>query len=459
MPRVILGVEPNPMRIQTMPSHHTTSHGRNGIPTCRESARPWLGLFVIVLWLPSLALADGPRTGKWNAWLESPGGKLTFGLEFSRKGDNYRAWIVNGPERIEIPTVTIKGEDIVLGFDHYDSKIIANMSEGMLDGEWVKTGVQGKVTRMVFSALHRASQSLPCGTGLLMLERKRNGARELSAGRWSVQFSKSDDPAVAVFERNESLGYLTGTFLTTTGDYRYLAETIAVVWELDYKDDLHLSCFDGAHAFLFKAKLQEDGTLKGDFWSRDTWHETWTATRDPNAKLPDAFGLTKWTGNAKLSDLSFFDLDGQKRPLDELAIPGTVRIIEIFGSWCPNCNDATKYLMELDRKYRAKGLSIVGLAFELSGDRKRDTKQLKRYINHHDIKYPVLLAGVSDKKKATEALPIIDRVRAYPTFLFVDRAGKVRSIYTGFNGPATGEEYTRLRSRFESLITEMLQVK
>ena len=115
------------------------------------------------------------------------------------------------------------------------------------------------------------------------------------------------------------------------------------------------------------------------------------------------------------------------------------------------------YLMELDRKYRDKGLSIVGLAFELTGDRKRDTKQLKRYINHHNIKYPVLLAGVSDKKKATEALPIIDRVRSYPTFIFLDGTGKVRAIYTGFTGPATGEEYNKLRRQFESLIEEMLR--
>lgn len=444
------------MNSQYIPIQDTASRGL-------KSARSYIVLLVIALSWTSLARADELITGKWYAWLESPGGRLKFGLDIEKNGDDYRAWIINGPERIEIPSVQVRddesmfagGVDIILSFDHYDSIITANWNGNRLEGEWVKTGAQAKQTRMSFFAVNNASWWRLCSKGAANRYVARN-RRDLT-GRWSVQFASSKQPAVAVFQKIEHTDFITGTFLTATGDYRYLAESSDSSPKIGSNYALELSCFDGAHAFLFKAELQKDGTLKGDFWSRDTWHETWTAKRDPDAKLPDAFGLTKWTGNATLSDLSFYDLEGTKRPLNDFAKPGTARIIEIFGSWCPNCNDATLYLMELDRKYRDRGLSIVGLAFELTGDRKRDTKQLKRYINHHNIKYPVLLAGVSSKTKASEALPIIDRVRSYPTFLFLDRAGDVRAIYTGFTGPATGEEYTKLRNQFESLIEEMLK--
>ena len=103
------------------------------------------------------------------------------------------------------------------------------------------------------------------------------------AGRWAVDFEQDEEPAVAVFRQDGR--NLAGTFLTATGDYRYLAGTLS-------GDRLRLSCFDGAHAFLFDARLRDDGSLRGDFWSRDSWHDTWTARRDPQATLADGFAQT-----------------------------------------------------------------------------------------------------------------------------------------------------------------------
>ena len=68
----------------------------------------------------------------------------------------------------------------------------------------------------------------------------------------------------------------------------------------------------------------------------------------------------------------------------------------------------------------------------------------------------MLVAGVSDKKKASAALPVLDRLRAYPTTIFLDAAGKVHAVHTGFSGPATGEAHQKLRAKFEGLIEEML---
>ena len=185
--------------------------------------------------------------------------------------------------------------------------------------------------------------------------------------------------------------------------------------------------------------------------------ETWTARQDRNARLPDAFQQTKWNGDASLADLKFRDLAGAYHSPAEEQYTGKARIIEVFGTWCPNCNDATAYLGELQETYRERGLSILGLAFEMTGDHELDAKQVKRYVDYHDITYPVLVAGISDKAAATKAFPVLDKVRSYPTFIFLDGQNNVKAIYTGFSGPATGEAYEKLREDFERIIEQMLE--
>jgi thiol-disulfide isomerase/thioredoxin len=263
-----------------------------------------------------------------------------------------------------------------------------------------------------------------------------------------MQFNESDDPAIGIIEATPD-GSIHGTILTTTGDYRYLAGNIS-------GRRLLLSCFDGAHAFLFDAQLETDGTLRGDFWSRDSWHDTWTAIREPEAELPDPFEQTHWVEGTVLADAVFPDLDGSPRSLVEPAFAGKARIIEIFGSWCPNCKDASTYLVELDKRYRDAGLSIIGLAFEMTGDFERDAEQVRTYAQRQGIEYPLLIAGTSDKHEASQAFPMVDQIRSFPTTIFLHRDGRVRAVHSGYSGPATGPANAALRTKFESLIEELL---
>jgi thiol-disulfide isomerase/thioredoxin len=405
---------------------------------------------VIALALLSLApaLQDAPFSmGEWDAWLKSPGGELHFELAIEHS-QTVEVFILNGEERIEIPEVSLEGDELVLAMPHYDSKITATLGpRGLrLDGTWTKVGSAGSLTKMGFHATHRS-----VGT---WAKRDTLAIPTELEGRWSVKFAGSEDRAVGVFrsppKRNKlQMPGLRGTFMTTLGDYRFLAgRTNGAQFEL--------SCFDGAHAFLFKGELKPTGEIEGDFWSRDTWHETWTAVRDEQASLPDPFGLTSWNEDVKLESLVFPDLSGTKRSLADPAFAGKARILKLFGTWCPNCNDEAPYLAELDRRYRARGLRVVGLAFEHTGEFARDVEQVRRYAKLHEIEFPLLLAGISDKKDASQRFPLIDRVRAYPTTIFMRADGSVRAIHTGFAGPATGAEHTKLREDFERLIEELL---
>lgn len=374
--------------------------------------------------------------------LESPGGQLPFGLLLDGVDGRLRAWIENGPERIEVPRVTWN-EEIVLDFEHYDSKVILQIDHRAkrLYGTWTKVRGAKKTSQMKVVPSKSATRFPVSG---------RDQDPSWIDGRWAVKFASASDLAVGEFKADKAFPFrATGTFLTTLGDYRYLAGNVD-------RGVMRLSCFDGAHAFLFAVRRQDEGTIAGDFWSSGAWHEKLTGKRSADARLPDGWKLTRWTEGADLSKLKFKDLQGRVRSLGDPEFGGKARIIEVFGTWCPNCHDHGAYMAELDRRYRGKGLRVLGLAFEHTDDHARSVRQVKTFRERHGARFPVLIAGLSDKKKATESLGLLDRVRSYPTTIFIDGKGQVRGIYQGFSGPATGDAYKTLRRRFESLIEDML---
>jgi thiol-disulfide isomerase/thioredoxin len=388
---------------------------------------------------------NSPRiaAGDWRAWLDSPGGELPFGLTLSQEPSGaWSAQILNEPETIAIPDVTVTGDALTIRIPHYDSTIEATIDEaGLLHGRWWKTAALGAISELPFHA-----EPNP-GYRFMPLEEDATNAAAL-AKRWRVRFADDEDDAVGEFQLGAD-GRVEGTFLTTKGDYRFLTGSFEA-------GRLRLSVFDGAHAFLFDARLDESGALSGDFWSRDSWHESWTATADAEMALPDPTEQIGWRKSVPLNELRYPDLDGRLRALDDPAFTGKARIIEVFGSWCPNCNDATQYLVELDQRYGERGLSILGLAFEMSGEFERDAEQVRTYIEHHGIDYPILVAGTSDKDEASAAFPLIERVKSYPTTIIMNQEGEVIGVWSGFSGPATGVEFEKLQGRFEGWIEELL---
>jgi thiol-disulfide isomerase/thioredoxin len=402
-------------------------------------------LLILVSMLTPLAegqdVKSEPQTGPWLGWLESPGGDIPFDLALNKIGTRWTATLKNADERISVKRIDWDGSALVLHLAPYDSTMRGRVLDDgkRMAGEWKRYTGKNTWTRMRFGAVAGERPRF-------RMKRPEPGSPKID-GRWAVQFAQDEHPSVGVFETLDD-GTVQGTFLTTLGDYRYNGGFFD-------GERLFLSTFDGAHAFLFKARIQDDGTLAGDFWSRDAWHDTWTGKRDPEATLPDPLGLTKWVGGVPLKDVFFPDLDGRRRSLADPLFEGRARLFVLFGTWCPNCNDATDYLVELDRKYGDKGLSIIGLAFEFGDDFKRNSDTVRAYAEHHGAQYPMLIAGTSDKAEASEAFPLLDRVRAFPTFIFIDAMGIVRGVYTGFSGPATGRENVRLREQFEGLVEEL----
>lgn len=111
---------------------------------------------------------------------------------------------------------------------------------------------------------------------------------------------------------------------------------------------------------------------------------------------------------------------------------------------------------QLQEEYGDRGLSIVGLAFELTGDFERGKSQIEKYKTRTGCGYPILIAGLSDKKKAAEKLNLLNEVKSYPTSIFLNSDNRPIAIHSGFSGPATGDAYAHLQGRFRKIIEEAL---
>ncbi len=394
------------------------------------------------------------QDGDWRGLLRTAGGPLPFILRIQHPTTDDRpagiaAFLVNGPEAQEIPLVRWDGDDLVFRLDYYDAEIRARIAANgaSMEGGFSRRRGKDEVVRMVFGAAR--PDAGPAKTRSISFPEQRLRTR------YAVRFEGEADPAVLVLgpakEGATTRFPLAATFLTTTGDYRYLSG--------DVRDGtLTLSTFNGVHAFLFTARVGADGSLNGEFFSGPASRTAWTATPDPGASLPDAFAMAEVADDTRIGDLSYTSPDGAAVTLGDTSVGGgaRARILYLFGTWCPNCKDATAALNEMVGRWGPRGLAVTGLAFEVTGDRERDLRQVRIYRERSKAAFPLLLAGTTDKQQRADAFPVLKEIKAFPTLVFVDGRSRVRAVYTGFSGPATGEEYTKMRERFDSIVATML---
>ncbi|HKZ73598.1 MAG TPA: TlpA disulfide reductase family protein [Steroidobacteraceae bacterium] len=253
----------------------------------------------------------------------------------------------------------------------------------------------------------------------------------------------------AVGELRQSHHQVTGTFLTPTSDHRFLAGDVR-------DDELELSTFDGAHAYLYRAKILRGGRLEGTWWSGLAWQESFSARRDDAATLGDAESATAMRVAARALDFTFPDLGGQPVSLQDPRFTGKVLVVTLGGSWCPNCHDEAAFLAPYYLQNRERGLEVVALMFEHFGAFEKAAAATRRFCDRYGIEYATLIAGISDEEDAAKRLPQLHAVHAFPTTLFIDRAGRVRRIHTGFSGPATGAHHQRLIEDFDATVEQLL---
>jgi thiol-disulfide isomerase/thioredoxin len=271
-------------------------------------------------------------------------------------------------------------------------------------------------------------------------------------GRWKVLFepgTPNEEVLVGVFQQ-EINGRIFGSFLSETGDYRYLHGYAA-------NGKLHLQTYTGYWAFVVEADLNGSDEMTGVFYSGGKSSSPFKAMKDETVQLRDEAELTyliKRDERVVLNNLS--KLNGRKTNLD-LAKNGQVTLIQIMGTWCPNCIDEANLLKELHAAYGKQGLEIIALGFEVGTDTKKQRSRLKRFVKDLQVNYPVYLAGTSSKEAAAAYFPMLNGIMSFPTSILVDEQGKIIAIHTGFSGPATGPAYTELVNKYKQEIENALE--
>lgn len=354
--------------------------------------------------------------------------------------------ILNAEEKIAVTEIMVSGDSINFKMPVFDSEFRTVLKNDTLRGVWINNSKKEK-NKIPFEAYHNDKRRFVT---------VKKPEVDFS-GRYEVTFNpKTADEYKSVGVFKQSGNKITGTFLTETGDYRYLEGAVQ-------NNDMSLSCFDGAHAFLFfassKTKKGKADSISGKVFYGISGTEDWTAVRNDKFKLKDPEGITTLkSGNEKVT-FSFPNLEKQTVSLTDPKFDNKVVVIQVMGSWCPNCMDETAYLSKVYKQFKGKGLEVVALAYERTDDFEKSKKNISRLKTKYGVEYEMLITGLTGKAKASESLPFLTSISAFPTTIILDRKHNVKSIYTGFNGPATGKEFELYKAKTESLLTELLLKK
>ncbi|WP_204345768.1 peroxiredoxin family protein [Psychroserpens algicola] len=394
----------------------------------------------IVLLLSSCNLnrPEALKEGVWRAELQVTETEvLPFNFEVTSR-DAFK--IFNAEEVIMVTDITYSNDTVVFRAPVFEGYIQAVQKDNTLQGHYIK------------ESLDRVVPFLATFGTTTRFDIERTTPLVNVSGNWETVFSPNSDEdayiAKGIFKQEGTK--VTGTFRTTTGDYRYLEGVMD-------GNLMKLSAFDGAHAFLFTAEVS-DSTMQGTFYSGNHWKEPFTAKRNESYELPNANDLTFLNEGYDALEFTFPNAQGEQISLSDVQFKDKVVVVQIMGTWCPNCLDESKYYAEFYKNNTDKNLEFIALAFEYAKTEEQAFKSINRLKQDVGIPYPILLAqyGTSSKTKAQEKLPMLNHVLSYPTSIFIDKKGKVRKIHTGFNGPATGEKYTEFTTEFTEFIEVLL---
>lgn len=399
---------------------------------------------VVTLFSCSSNNKNNIQSGIWRAvLLNKDNVEIPFVFELKNNQGNYSIEIHNAEERLLVDDLKIVGDSLKIVMPFYDSEFVLGLHSDSMIGRWTKNYENYKM-EMPVKAYYNVQERFN------VVNRKQNSD---FVGTWSSTFVSDDgkDTSTAIAEIRMVDNKIVGTFLSTTGDYRYLEG-------LSDSNKLYLSAFDGSHVYLFTAEIANKNTelVNGEFYSGYKNKQKWFAKYDQYAKLPDADNLTFLKDDYDEIDFEFKNIEGELISLKNDTYKNKVVLVQIMGSWCPNCIDETNYLVPLYNENKNKGIEVIGLCYERSEDFNAAANNAKKLKNRLSIPYELLIAGTNKKGNVNESLPMLKNFIAFPTLIVIDKKGKVRKIHTGYSGPATGKHYVEFKMEFEAFVKKLL---
>jgi len=259
-------------------------------------------------------------------------------------------------------------------------------------------------------------------------------------GTWGVWFgSNPSESATAQMDLWTNEERVQGTIRTPTGDYRFLSG--------DYRGGkLKLQTFDGAHLFLVEADFVDSTWTNGVFLSGNHYQTPWIG----KPARPWEATVSPEKIKAPIDSLYVRYLDEQGVTKTHSLQPDSNRVfvVDILGTWCPNCMDEIRLLQS---SINQEEHDVLSVAFERPAEPNKALLRIEDYKAEMNIKWPVIWGGKADKQHAADAFPFLEKVISFPTTLFIHHDGTVY-VHSGFNGPATGHHHQAEQAVFASLL-------
>ena len=375
--------------------------------------------------------------GNYSAYLQlNKDVQLPVRFSIEKAGDKNLIHIKNGKEEIVLVDEKWRGDTLTIDFPNFDSQLqLTQKTSGGLTGQWINRNKLSSYNILFFATLNQKKQN-------------NSEKNENIAGRWETYFAENptlDDAGIMLIQQKTDT--LLGTVLTETGDYRFLEGRINGA-------DFYLSAFDGTHAFLLNGSLTND-SIKGVFYSGKHYQTPFYGVINNLFALRNADSITKKTSNQPVT-FSFKDCDNNSYVYPNESTKNKVVIIQLMGTWCPNCMDETVLLQQLYAQYHQQGLEIISVGYEVGADFTAQAAKLKRLQERYQITHPLLVGGKADKKLASSHFNMLNEISAFPTAIYIGKDGEIKRIHTGFSGPGTGELYEQFQEETRLFIEHLL---
>lgn len=353
---------------------------------------------------------------------------------------NESRWeIVNGVERIPIDIKWGKDSTFTSSLPLFNTYFEGKKEKGVVTGEWVDPTRTGDY-RIPFQIVNNKIREFDTKVHVPV------------HAKYKIVFEDDTVPAILDMAavREEFVVY--GTVLTETGDYRYLQG------EPFENNRFYLSAFDGTHLFYLGGQLV-DNKIEGVFMSGKHYSAKFTGEVDDNFKLRKADELT-WMKNPKETLSLKLNADAKtERSFGERDWKGKVTLVQIMGTWCPNCTDESRFVKSMYEKYHAQGLEVVPVSFERGTDKEVAFTRINSQAKQMSLPYPVYLGSGADspQKAAAMVFSQLNHVMSFPTLILIGKDGKVKKIWTGFYGPGTGVHYREHSAEIEDALLRLLR--
>ncbi|MDP4290837.1 MAG: hypothetical protein Q8908_07125, partial [Bacteroidota bacterium] len=261
-----------------------------------------LALTGLFIYSPAQVVQSGLKTGNWLGIIQLDDASHVSDMPFNfkhvvLKNGKSTIEISNASEKIVATEVNIKGDSLKMKFPFFQSEIVARIMNDKLVGTYYPKG-KSEGNGYHFTAQYGVTDRF-------------SGYSEKSAvnvsGHWELtEAPGTPDAQKDLAEFFQTGDRVSGSILTTGGDYRYLDGKVS-------GNKCMVSTLDGAHSLLITGEVNSAGQLvNGKFVGSRKWKTDWTAVRTTTFELPKADELVTVKDPSIKFQFSYPDMDGKK---------------------------------------------------------------------------------------------------------------------------------------------------